>query len=66
VNAADDRLKKAEIGWVSDRIRPNRNVIPDKLRSSADPGSIEKLSALRWIPGQARDDVAFPRKISNV
>jgi error-prone DNA polymerase len=34
----------------------NHHVIPDKLRSGAAPGSIEGLRALRWIPGQARDD----------
>ncbi|PZN98020.1 MAG: hypothetical protein DCF30_15180 [Hyphomicrobiales bacterium] len=40
-----------------------RRVIPDKLRSSADPGFIIGLdSALRWIPGQARDDDVVPRQ----
>jgi len=31
-------------------------VIPDKRRSRADPGSIVGWCALRWIPGQARND----------
>ena len=42
------------------RFRKNLHVILDKLRSSADPGSIVTLGARRWIPAQARDDVVFP------
>jgi hypothetical protein len=41
-----------------------RAVIPDKPRSGADPESIEGRGALRWIPGQARNDEVFPREIS--
>jgi hypothetical protein len=39
-------------------------VIPDKPRSGADPESIIERGALRWIPGQARNDDVFPRDIN--
>jgi len=34
----------------------NRAVIPDKPQGGADPESIIRRCALRWIPGQARND----------
>ena len=34
--------------------------------SGADPESIEGREALRWIPGQARDDEVLPREIGTL
>lgn len=41
-------------------------VIPDKLRSSAAPESIEGRIACRWIPGQARNDDAARMRVSKL
>ena len=40
----------------------NLCVIPDKPRSGADPEAIVGWRALRWIPGQARNDGEVQRE----